>query len=152
MSENNPIEQAATPTSEKKPGWFGRNKAWILCGAGGLVLGVLIGTAGAGGGGVEAATPAPTKTVTVEVEKEVAVDDGCRAVAEALHGLLLRQTMDVVVPLSEGGAAGIDAFLAGDASAIEAATEKIVGANDSLNSITADYQRIDADYRTCVQG
>lgn len=131
---------------EKKP------KRWLvpaIIGVGALIVGILIGTAGAGGDKDEAAVPAPTVTVTTT---EMVTDDTCKNVAIELHSILSGMTNDVAIPQNEVIMTLVSNLQYGtNVSEIQAATAKIQGVTAATEGFTSRLGAATADFAECTQ-
>lgn len=146
MSE--PIETPAPAPEPAKKSLVRRLMPFVITGVVALLLGAAIGGAGAKPTEAPAAEP---KVVTDTVEVKVA-DPLCKEVAAELFDMLETMNNDVLMPLSQGSAESIDAFLASDFAGIEAATTKVEGANAALVGLTDRTDALSPDYIACQTG
>lgn len=139
--------------SKSKKKWLGTAGVGVV----GIVLGAAIGAAGASGSAASGSPePAPTVTVTAEPETvtetvEVA-DPLCREVAAELFSMLETMNGEVVIPLANGAAEAIDAFINFDVGAAEQATDKVTGATAVMENMVGDIEAVSPDYITCQNG
>jgi hypothetical protein len=114
----------------------------------GLVVGTILGVAGASGAHSEA-QPQPTKTVTVEVPAAVEVNP-CQDVAVDLMAMLKSMNSDVAMPQNDVIQITLDMLSTGDYSRVVEATTKMNGVTESTHQLTDRLSALQPDYARCV--
>lgn len=142
MSARKPAQQPLPPKPKRQ--W----KLPTAIGATALLIGVGIGTSAAGG---VPETPEPeviteTETVTEEVEVEVEVERTPQSCLTAIDYAeeAIGYSSDIINTLS----VGIEYYLDGDISGIEASTAQVESLTGDVERITPDYQAARDDCRS----